>query len=121
MYPEVEQFIAALEAAEEKRLVAPAQREHDPETCGWCIFEAAERAALAALKASGDPLVAWIATNCRDYVDEATIVLRTLPASRDELDALARENSWCGVWSRFRDQAEQDGVLPAKERNEVTA
>lgn len=74
---------------------------------------AAEVDAWQALKTAADPLVRWIAENCEDYRFEAASVLRALPASMDELDALARENGWCGMWGGFRRQAEQAGVLPA--------
>lgn len=152
MYPEVEQFIAAVEAAEAEECKAyeaaidaykEKVREADLEgvwhsvdslQCRLCDFNrgpakaekdaailaavqalnAAVSAAWDALKASSIPLVAWIAANCRDYEDEATVVLRALPASMDTLDALAREYDWCGVWREFRAQAEQDGVLPSQ-------
>lgn len=74
---------------------------------------AAETDAWKALKTAADPLVRWIAENCEDYRFEAAFVLRALPASMDELDALARENGWCGMWGGFRRQAEQAGVLSA--------
>lgn len=69
--------------------------------------------AWKALKGAADPLVRWIAENCEDYRYEATHVLRALPASMDELDALAREKGWCGAWDDFRRRAERAGVLPA--------
>lgn len=159
MYPEVEQFIAAVEAAEaeECKSYEAAQAAYmgklreaglegawhsaDRSQCRLCDFnkgsaktekdaailagmgalKASREAAWDALKASGDPLVAWIAANCREYEDEAMEVLRALPASMDALDALARERGWCGVWSDFRERAEQAGVLPAQERSEITA
>lgn len=80
------------------------------------LFDARDSAqddAWGALKGSADPLVRWIAENCEDYRYEATHVLRALPASMDELDALAREKDWCGAWDDFRRRAEQAGVLPA--------
>lgn len=114
MYPEVKKFKAALEAANNERRKAPISWAHDPKTCGECIFEAALSAALHALRASSDPLVAWIAANCVNYVDEAAQVLIALPASMDDLDTMARDMGWCGVWQQFREEAEEAGVLPAE-------
>jgi hypothetical protein len=87
-------------------------REHNEEL--YAARERAQNAAWARLKGSADPLVRWIAEKCEDYRYEATRVLRALPASMDELDALARENDWCGAWDAFRRQAEHAGVLPAQ-------
>jgi hypothetical protein len=91
------------------------------------LFDTRDRAqsdAWKALKGSADPLARWIAENCEDYRYEATHVLRALPASMDELDALARENGWCGAWDDLRRRAEQAGVLPdaspAEPESEVT-
>lgn len=151
MHPEVEQFIAAMEAAEaaENAACNAAWKAFDEAAeaagFGWhsaepyarcprCEFsdgpggtardaamkaageaaEAAENAAWDALKASGDPLVAWIAAHCRGYAYEATEVLRALPAPIETLDALARKRGWCGIWREFRERAEQDGVLPSQ-------
>jgi hypothetical protein len=129
-------YRAALEVAKDNDL--------QPGYCCWdCAFEesamaqllnrrpnlydardSAQSDAWEALKGSADPLVRWIAENCGDYHCEATHVLRALPASMDELDALARMKGWCGMWKEFRRRAEQAGVLPdaspAEPESEVT-
>ncbi|MCQ8836093.1 hypothetical protein [Streptomyces malaysiensis] len=68
--------------------------------------------AWSALKASGDPLVRWIAENCADYPVEARCVLSALPATVAELDDLAGKMDWCHVWNDFRQQALDAGVMP---------
>jgi hypothetical protein len=78
----------------------------------WSSRDEAREAAWAALKESSDPLVKWIAENCADYRDQAETILRALPATAEELDAIAEEHDWCGVWNGFRDQAADAGVLP---------
>lgn len=64
------------------------------------------------LKESHDPLVRWIAENCEDNRDEAEIVLKALPATMGQLDALAAEHDWCGEWNALRDRAINAGVRP---------
>lgn len=125
MLPEVEQFTAAMRAATEKWNAACAALE----VCDWslsvdkcphCIavdahwdeYESERNAAWEALKGSRDPLVAWIAKNCREHSEEAQIVLRALPASMDELDALAFEKGWCGAWRGYVVRARAADVLP---------
>lgn len=71
----------------------------------------AQEEAWEKLAESADPLVRWIAQNCDEYRGEAQTVLRTLPATLDELDELAMERDWCGTWAGFRDQAIAAGVV----------
>lgn len=78
---------------------------------------AARRAARADLaSATADPLVRWIAQNAlRGYPDEAELVLRALPASMGELDALAADEGWCEAWDEYKDLAAEAGVLPGQD------
>ncbi|MFI9835207.1 hypothetical protein ACIHIX_46975 [Streptomyces sp. NPDC051913] len=72
----------------------------------------ARQAAWDALKASGDPLVKWIAENCDGHQEQARHVLTALPATVGELDDLADEKDWCTVWDDFRQRAIEAGVIP---------
>ncbi|MFD9441930.1 hypothetical protein ACFWBR_27780 [Streptomyces sp. NPDC060006] len=78
----------------------------------YATCENVQEAAWGALKASGDPLVRWIAENCAEYRGEAQCILAALPATVDELDDLADTKDWCGVWGNFRQQAIDAGVIP---------
>ena len=67
---------------------------------------------LAAVQA--DPLAAWIVEYAMpSYEAEALAVLRTLPATMDQLDALADERGWCNAWADQVAAARVAGVLPA--------
>lgn len=126
MLPEVKQFVAALEAAAEKKAAAVAALNTkcdytvQSQDCPHCIamkpsqaeYGRAADAAWNELAASTDPLVRWIAENCREYAEEAQIVLEALPASMDELDGIARGEGWCDVWRRFVRKAREADVLP---------
>jgi hypothetical protein len=131
--PEVETYLKALDDARKKFEADDlAAAEKYPRRDDWnsdeshaqrrqfradrdAAYEVQRRAnaeAWNALKESSDPLVKWIAENCGDHRPEATQVLSVLPATADELDELAGDRDWCGVWDQFRDSAEQAGVMP---------
>lgn len=74
-------------------------------------YECAFTAAWNALVASDDPIVRFIASECRDYTDEAITVLEALPATLEQLNALAREHDWCDRWDHFLDRARETGVF----------
>jgi hypothetical protein len=76
------------------------------------VYKIARNTAWQGLKESTDPLVRWIAEHCKDYQGEAIAILRALPASLEDLDTIAYDASWCGVWGEFRERAEAAGVLP---------
>ncbi|MET7693829.1 hypothetical protein ABZT06_38680 [Streptomyces sp. NPDC005483] len=78
----------------------------------YTACNAVQATAWEALTASSDPLVKWIAENCAQYKGEAQTVLAALPATVEELDELADRNDWCGVWTTFRQQAFEAGVMP---------
>lgn len=111
MYPEVEQYLAAVEAAEEAYRNSPVNGDCGKGTCRICNRMTSKGSAWASLGESENPLVRWIAENCGAHVSEATEVLRALPAPMSELDALARERRWCDEWDRFKRMAEEAGVL----------
>jgi hypothetical protein len=128
MYPEVEQYRAAMKAAEDKYEEAAEQApDHDYDMiegdCARCAFmnpsrearAAAMEAAIEQLAQAADPLVRWIAQNCLpDFDYQANKVLALLPASMDELDALASEHGWCEIWDDFKNDAHKAGVLPGQ-------
>lgn len=132
MLPEVQKYVESVEAAttarnaavdaadkkyaerygygEERRHQADAYSEEIRKAYATCTD--AQEAAWGALKASGDPLVKWIAENCGAFRGEAQRILSLLPATLDELDDMAETSHWCGVWATFRQQAIEAGVMP---------
>ncbi|MFC8350830.1 hypothetical protein [Streptomyces sp. NPDC057280] len=132
MWPEVRKYVESVDAAQAACSAAVAAAEEKyPGRFGY--DEEARRQALAfnqeadaaqtayqdalegawdGLKASGDPLVKWIAENCDDYREQARQVLTALPATVGELDDLADEKDWCTVWDDFRQRAIEAGVMP---------
>ncbi|MFD4635421.1 hypothetical protein ACFVYR_37705 [Streptomyces sp. NPDC058284] len=132
MLPEVQKYIETIEAATTARTAAveaarakylePESRNEVTQTQrsaygkevdeAYAVSAQAREAAWEALKASGDPLVQWIAENCADYRDEAQHILALLPATADEMDDLANTRDWCGVWGEFRLRAIDAGVMP---------
>lgn len=136
MYPDVEQYMAAIEAARETFDAAyDAARDSgirhtwDGSACARCEAEApfrqaysdARDAAWETLKGSTEPLVRWIAENCSNCQSEALAVLQALPASMDELNEIAIEQEWCEVWTDFVRLADAAGVLPAESKAEAAA
>lgn len=135
--PEVKAYIEAVEAASaafekalsEARSKYPKYRaydrtdetrEHrqafaDVEDAAYDAHRAAYSTAWDALEQSSDPLVKWIAENCRSYDREALMILKALPATADELEEIADREEWCGAWNSFRDQAIEAGVMPGIE------
>jgi hypothetical protein len=133
MYPEVEQYLAAVKAAEDKYEEAAKQApRHDydmsEDDCARCAFlnpiraarDVATEAAMGQLAQASDPLVRWIAENCQSYPSAARTVLEALPASMAELNDLAADEGWCGTWEDFVRKAEYAGVLPSADA-EVSA
>jgi hypothetical protein len=136
--PEVQAYITARNAAGEAQRVAAAaleekherayqgygdeyytpekkeqRAEHSREReATYVALQVATNEAWNTLGQSSDPLIRFIAEQCKDYQDYAVKVLSILPASVDEMDALAEEYDWCHIWTRFRDQAIEAGVMP---------
>jgi tetratricopeptide (TPR) repeat protein len=70
--------------------------------------------ALAATLAgeTDDKLVKFVAENyLSEYAQQAIIILEKLPASFKELDQLADDEGWCGVWAEAVDAAAKAGVI----------
>lgn len=124
MYPEVEHYIKTRDEAYEtyvaaRRTMAAKREAGDISYDEWSrLLDAAYAAsrvstneAWNALKTASDPLVRFIAENCKDYQDEAQRVLKALPATLEELDALAVRENWCSIWDQFRDQAVEAGLF----------
>ncbi|MGW7073513.1 hypothetical protein ACWGII_39620 [Streptomyces sp. NPDC054855] len=131
MLPEVKEYVEIFEAAvstrnaaedaagvkypqrygygEDARRQTSAYREEVSKAYDTCAVVQAD--AWEALKASGDPLVKWIAENSVAYREQARCILAALPATIDELDDLAEANDFCGVWDEFRQQAIAAGVV----------
>lgn len=138
MYAAVQQYIEAVEAAQDqyRRVTDDKYRATEEEANregadGKAVWDryyeavdaaAAERAtardtARAALREAldreGDKLGVFIVDNALggDYRDEALTALKALPATAEELTALARSRSWCNVFDRFLRQARAAGVF----------
>lgn len=126
MLPDVEKYLAALEAAD-REYNAAGVPEHDlgvgPLACPACLTSgvpgqarrAARNAAWAALKVSRDPVVAWIGEHCDDYRAEAQHILVALPAALEDMGEIARSQDWCGEWERLRGEALKAGVVSETE------
>ncbi|MFJ8158538.1 hypothetical protein [Streptomyces sp. NPDC094468] len=135
MLPEVQKYVTAVNsavAAQRDATRAACEKfpdRHDLTSEGRAQYDAYSlevRAAITAveesraaawqdLKSSSDPLVKWIAEHCESFPDQANAVLTALPATVEELDALAKREGWCEVWDNFRDQAREAGVMPGVE------
>jgi len=63
----------------------------------------------------GDPMITWIASNCKEYMTEAAEVLKILPATSAELQKLAKDKSFCTAWDGLVQQAQHAGVYPLGE------
>lgn len=128
MYDEVKTYLVAVEAAEAKcEAVRKAAPRHIStpvgEDCPGCTaYEAtgqpaeteraqARKAAWAVLETSTDSLVRWIAENVSQRY-AADVVLKALPASMAELDAIAEQREWCEEYAELRKKAKEAGVLP---------
>jgi hypothetical protein len=86
----------------------------------WETYGAVERPAREALTASGDPLIAWIASNVEShYLDYAIDMLRTALDAPIDGDAYAKDKGWCETWEDLRAAAIEAGVV--SEAAEVTA
>ncbi|MFF0706272.1 hypothetical protein ACFYVC_38845 [Streptomyces tendae] len=132
MLPDVRRFVDAVEAATAARRAAvDAAVEKYPNRYGlsqddqrqavaytdeidaaYATCSGVREAAWEALKTSEVPLIRWIAENCAEYPMEARQVLTALPATLDELDAVAEVGGFCGVWDAFRRRAIDAGVVP---------
>lgn len=67
-------------------------------------------------EATDDKLVKFIVERyLDDYYSSALTVLRRLPATAKELDDLAAEEGWCGVWDTAVDEAIEAGAMEINE------
>ncbi|MFE7077127.1 hypothetical protein ACFU96_44285 [Streptomyces sp. NPDC057620] len=132
MLPDVQRYVASVEAARETRNTAlraadaktgerfrstdDGRRQHSMYVQevdkAYGAYAEAQEAAWQVLATSGDPLVKWVAENCAGYREQAECVLCALPATIAQLDALAEENGWCRVWDEFKQRAADAGVVP---------
>ena len=127
MLPEVETFTEAIEAIEEayaeecNTAANEWRREQTPATrriydiklnTAHEIIEVRRNSAWKLLAASENPLVAWIAQNCRDNDDEARTVLENLPLDYAGLVTLADDKDWCtDTFDPYLRRAVEDGVV----------
>lgn len=59
-----------------------------------------------------DKLVKYIAEKWLDeYREQAIVILKALPASMTELDEIAQDHGWCGVWTDAIDGAIEAGAI----------
>jgi hypothetical protein len=97
--------------------IAPIRAKRDAEIAPIRAKYNAELAAIWAKllhAVQANPLAAWIVEYAMpSYESEALTVLRSLPATMDQLDAIADENSWCKEWAEQVSAARFAGVLPA--------
>jgi hypothetical protein len=130
MLPEVEAYLAAMDAAEatyhndwaKAREQYAAQRDdwgNRPEAYYAAhdrVNEArriAKQEAARLLEGAQDPLAAWIVKNTLNgHREHSMRILKALPASLDDLNRIAREHGWCAEWARYRGRAIADGALP---------
>jgi len=127
MLPDVQQYTEAMQAAAnaydeaykaiDKEHHEAGTRYNDPYyeslKAANQVKRDAEAAAWDALKASEDPFVNWVANNCGEYRNEATIVLKNAPyADADALEAVRADYGWCGDWHELHARAEAAGVIP---------
>lgn len=79
---------------------------------GYKVREEALAAARKELETSGDPLVRFIAkAPLRSYPEEAGTVLKALPATYEDLNALAAREEWCDVWELHVRRAAKEGAI----------
>jgi len=124
MHASVEKYFAAIDSAQKEYEAAVALRDETYSQQGAAVRAAARKqgdaktgeSGLAILRDSEDPLTVWIAENAMiGFPEHAEIVLRALPATREQLDALAVEHGWCTDWERYMQMAERAGVLAKRE------
>jgi len=124
MYPEVEAYVTACETANQSRDEAyeAARVAVHANEINHAEFDerqtTARRAARAtcvdawnALKASADPLVAFIAGHYQARYREATIVLKGLPADHAGLLKIAKDAGWCDAFDEYLDEMVDAGVV----------
>lgn len=128
MYPEVEQYIKTRDAANEKnradtialnlkysnlynRPESEIDAYHSAKRETNTTFRVTVNEAWNGLTASSDPLVCFIAENCKEYQQQAAEVLKALPATVGQLDDLAGGHDWCEIWNQFRDEAVDRGLF----------
>lgn len=85
---------------------------HRERNAAYQTRQVATNEAWNRLTQSSDPLVRFIAENCKEYQGYAIQVLKLLPATVDQLDELAENQDWCQIWGQFRDRAVEAGVMP---------
>lgn len=63
-------------------------------------------------RAAGHKMVVWLVENCLGSEHEASILVKYLPATVEELWAIAKEdNEMCGVFDRYMEQAIAAGLF----------
>jgi hypothetical protein len=73
------------------------------------------REAWEVLDTSEDKLVKFIYAECKQYMPEASKVLRELPATYTQLEEFADGQGWCGTWNTFLDRAVAAGAVKIDE------
>lgn len=131
MLPEVQELTDALNAAndvydEVTRETSKMSRVSDEDYNAWWARRQEARAARRAAHdkawqkaaASENKLVAYVATRFGmpgDYPTEALTVLKALPATAEELEALSNEYGWCDTFDVALEVATDRGVIPGSE------
>lgn len=136
MYPEVETYIKERDAAQKEYDDWHAEAYGSRPSYGWGGGEQARiynewekefydndrdrsstrrakhKAAWEKLQESTHADVRWMTKVLKDYQSYVETVLPELPATRERLDEIADENSWCGEYEEIMGRAERAGVVP---------
>jgi hypothetical protein len=62
-----------------------------------------------------DPAIQWMLKTLRGYHSYIDTVLPILPATREQLEAVANEHEWCNDFDDFMDQATEAGIIPPRD------
>lgn len=146
MYPEVEQYLAAVKVAKAKRdaefkklseeraevrsLYTSYSRRDAASDEIWrkqnaaaLLYKTEVREAWKTLRTSQDPMVLYIEKHCYEYPDHADKILEILPADFAAMRKLAHSEGWCEVFERFaagaiRQRLLTDDRTPARRKLE---
>lgn len=111
MLPEVTQYFEAAQKAHDKW--TDTRRKTNDYDAARKVHDEEMSKARDFLLGSDNELIKWMAghPDILRYRSEAEAILRRIPAPIADLDRIARQDSWCGVYRNFRDEAIKAGVI----------